>query len=204
MCARIVDKEAKRREILLAATQVVARHGIRTVKIADIAVAAGVGKGTIYEYFSSKEEIYGAIIREYLDRAETVAAKKMFRARAPREKIAALLTGWLETTENESGDFLRLFIDVWSEAIRQTSSGVAEVFDLKSYFHEYRAFVAAVLQEGIDAGDLRSIDTVVAAGSLLALFDGIMLQWLLDPDHVDVRKAIDTTLDIIWNGISAA
>ncbi len=202
MCARIVDKEAKRREILLAAMHVVARHGIGNVKVTNIATAAGIGKGTLYEYFPSKEAIYGAIIREYLDRAEVVAARKMALANSPREKLAALLSAWLETTAEESGDFLRLFIDVWSEAIRQTSPAVAKVFDMKSYFHEYRAFVASILQEAIDGGELRPIDTMVAASGLLAIFDGIMLQWLLDRDRVDVPKTIDTTLDIIWNGIS--
>ena len=203
MSPRIVDKDAKRREILHAAAHIVARSGIANVTMTDIATAAGVGKGTIYEYFASKEEIYGAIIRTYLDRAETVAARRMFRARTPREKISALLTAWLDSTEEESGDFMRLFIDVWSEAIRQTSSEVGKVFDMKSYFRQYRAFVASILQDGIDAGDLKPMDTITAAGSLLALFDGVMLQWLLDRESVDVRKTIDTILNIIWNGIGA-
>jgi AcrR family transcriptional regulator len=183
--------------------RVVAGRGIRDVRVADIAIAAGVGKGTIYEYFVGKEDIYRAVLQEYLDRAEAAAAKRMFRARTPREKIAALLTGWLENAENEPDDLTMLFIDVWSEAIRQTSPDIVRIFDLKKYFHDYRKLVASFLQEGIDAGEFRQVDTMITAGSLLAMCDGIMLQYLLDRDSVDVQETVRTVLDIIWNGIDS-
>ncbi len=202
MCARTTDKNAKRLMILNAATRLVARNGMCNVKVADIAEAAGVGKGTVYEYFSSKEEIYGTIISEYLDRAETFAARKMFRASTQREKVEAFLAGWLEGIEEESEEFIMLFLDVWTEGIRQTSPEVVKIFDLRSYFRDYRDMVASILQEGVDSGELRDVDTSVAAGSLLAMCDGIVLQYLLDREKIDVRKAVDTMLDIVWNGIS--
>ena len=56
---KIVDKAAKKNEILLAAMRLFAEKGVVNSKMADIAIAAGIGKGTIYEYFRSKEEIFG-------------------------------------------------------------------------------------------------------------------------------------------------
>jgi AcrR family transcriptional regulator len=202
LSARVVDKEAKRRAILHAAMRLVARKGIRNVRMSDIARAAGVGKGTVYEYFSGKKEIYAAIIREYLDRAEIMAVRKMFRAHTPRDKITALLTGWMESVENESEDLMMLFIDVWSEAIRRTGPEDGDIFDLRSFFQDYREYVVSILQEGIDAGELRPVNTTVAAGSLLALCDGIMLQWLLDRESLDVKETVNTMIDIVWNGIA--
>ena len=203
MSPKIVDKNAKKQEILRAAIRLFAARGVRNVKMSDVAKAAGVGKGTIYEYFTGKDEIYRAAIKEYLDRAESAAAKEMFRARSPREKLNALLGAWLRSTEAESDELMMLFIDVWSEAIRGGSPDVTAGFDMKAFFHEYRDFVASILQEGIDAGELKPMDTAVVAGSLLALFDGIMLQWLLDRDSVDLPKTLDTVLDIIWDGLRA-
>ena len=203
MSPKIVDKNAKKQEILRAAIRLFAARGVRNVKMSDVAKAAGVGKGTIYEYFTGKDEIYRAAIKEYLDRAESAAAKEMFRARSPREKLNALLGAWLRSTEAESDELMMLFIDVWSEAIRGGSPDITAGFDMKAFFHEYRDFVASILQEGIDAGELKPMDTAVVAGSLLALFDGIMLQWLLDRDSVDLPKTLDTVLDIIWDGLRA-
>ncbi len=55
---KIVDKEAKRKDILNAAIHVFVEQGAAKTKIADIAKRANIGKGTIYEYFSSKEDIF--------------------------------------------------------------------------------------------------------------------------------------------------
>jgi TetR/AcrR family acrAB operon transcriptional repressor len=203
MSPKIVDKKGRRREILRAATQLVARRGIRDVTITDIARAAGVGKGTIYEYFTGKGDIYSAVILEYLDMAETAAAREMFHARSPREKLAALLGGWLKSTEDETDDTIMLFIDVWSEAIRGTDPELDKAFDLRSFFHRYRDYVASILQEAIDRDELAPMNTAVVAGSLLGLFDGIMLQWLLDRDNVDLHETLDTVLDVIWRGLAA-
>ena len=58
MAPKIVDKEAKKTQIIIAATQVFSKLGVAKTKMIDIAQAAGIGKGTIYEYFRSKEEIF--------------------------------------------------------------------------------------------------------------------------------------------------
>ena len=203
MSPKIVNRERKRRDILRAAIEVVGRRGIRNVTMAEIARTAGMGKATIYEYFSGKEEVYGATIQEYLDRAGAAVAKEMFRARGPREKLSALLGGWLRSTVNESDELIMLFLDVWTEAIRGTGTGIGDTLDLRAFFQEYRELVASILQEGIDAGELRPMDTETVAGGLLAAVDGVLLQWLLDRDNVDVVRAADTLVDIFWNGIRA-
>ena len=64
MSPKIIDKEAKKAEILQAAMQVFSRKGVAKTRMADIAVAAGIGKGTIYEYFRSKEEIFAAAFQQ--------------------------------------------------------------------------------------------------------------------------------------------
>ena len=57
MTPRIVDREAKRKQILGAAMTVFARKGINDFRMIEIAEAANMGKGTLYEYFPSKDEL---------------------------------------------------------------------------------------------------------------------------------------------------
>ena len=52
----------KRDQILNAARMVFSRGGLEKGKMADIAKEAGVGKGTVYEYFQSKEKLFNAIV----------------------------------------------------------------------------------------------------------------------------------------------
>lgn len=54
---KIVDKAAKRQEILEAAIAVFVQKGYHAAKMADIAVEAGMGKGTLYEYFPTKDAL---------------------------------------------------------------------------------------------------------------------------------------------------
>ena len=58
---KIVDREEKRDSLVKAAASVFASQGFSRARIADIAEAADVGKGTIYEYFDSKEELFLAV-----------------------------------------------------------------------------------------------------------------------------------------------
>ena len=57
MSALIVDKTKKSEEIILAALKVFAEKGLSNSTIKEIAETAGIGKGTIYEYFKDKNEI---------------------------------------------------------------------------------------------------------------------------------------------------
>lgn len=58
--------EDKRRQIMKAAIGVFAERGFYQAKIADIAAAAGVGKGTVYEYFSSKKDLFQQLLLQLL------------------------------------------------------------------------------------------------------------------------------------------
>jgi len=52
------EKTNKRNQIIEAAAQVFARSGYSNAVVADIALQANIGKGTIYEYFNSKEDLF--------------------------------------------------------------------------------------------------------------------------------------------------
>src|SRR4051812_27425030 len=59
-----VPNEKKRRQITDAAARMFATRPFHKVKLSDIAAAAGVGKGTLYVYFASKEDLYFGLIYE--------------------------------------------------------------------------------------------------------------------------------------------
>lgn len=69
MSPKIVDREAKRQAILAAAIAVFAEKGYHSTKMADIARKAEMGKGTLYEYFRTKEELpkslFGLMLQEF-------------------------------------------------------------------------------------------------------------------------------------------
>lgn len=84
-------KERRREEIILAARRVFFENGFERSKMEDIANRAGIGKGTVYGYFSSKEELFETMvchnINEYKDRLLDISSS----SESFPEKIRALL-----------------------------------------------------------------------------------------------------------------
>ena len=59
-------KDARPAEIVEAALALFAERGFAATKLEDVAARAGIGKGTLYLYFSNKEELFRAVVRQGL------------------------------------------------------------------------------------------------------------------------------------------
>ena len=85
-------KETTRGRLLTAAAQEFARAGFERANIDTISLAAGYAKGTIYNYFPSKEELFLAVVEQALAQAATAAPAP---PDAPaRERLTATLAGF--------------------------------------------------------------------------------------------------------------
>ncbi len=65
---KIVNKEERRREIALSCSDLIHEVGIKKLTVSQAAKTAGIGKGTIYEYFENKEDIIFEIINIHIDK----------------------------------------------------------------------------------------------------------------------------------------
>jgi TetR/AcrR family fatty acid metabolism transcriptional regulator len=65
---RVVDREARRAELVSAAAAVFAERGLAAATISDIVAAAGVAQGTFYLYFDSKDDVVLAVAERFGDR----------------------------------------------------------------------------------------------------------------------------------------
>jgi len=64
----LARKKEKREIILMSAAELFAKNGFHETNITDIAHSAGIGKGTVYEYFSSKDELYIEVVKFNIER----------------------------------------------------------------------------------------------------------------------------------------
>ena len=83
----VVNKEEKRRSIALASKSLLLEHGIKNITISKIAECAGVGKGTIYEYFSNKEDIVVEIISVFIAEHEKMLYELINEDISTKDKI---------------------------------------------------------------------------------------------------------------------
>jgi AcrR family transcriptional regulator len=68
--------EARQRQILACAKRVFAERGFHNANISHICEAAGIGRGTLYQYFTNKRSVLTAILRETLDRARALMQRQ--------------------------------------------------------------------------------------------------------------------------------
>src|SRR5438045_7862535 len=76
--------------ILEAARKVFAKKGFSDATVDDIALAAGVAKGTVYLYYSSKREVYFAALKFGIEQMYAALADQLKRVSTPAEKLRSL------------------------------------------------------------------------------------------------------------------
>ncbi len=202
MSPRIIDKVEKKTQILKAAIRVFAQNGIVKTKMADIARISGIGKGTIYEYFRSKEDIFEEAYRLFFQGMEEKIAS-VFESDDidPEQKLRMLMTKTMEELFADGGEFAGIMMAFWSEGVRTKDERISGIINLEQVYAEYRTMIAAILQEGMQKGMFRKVDAFLTASVLIGAMDGILLQCILDPRIFAPKDAIEVLLDSYLNGI---
>lgn len=178
-----------------AAAGVFAEKGFHGASTRDIAERMGIKQGSLYYYFSSKEEALGAVclfgIEDYVHRMEQIAnSEQPFEA-----KLLATLTSHL-SSYREKNEALKVYNDerLYLPEEKRTV--------LKQLGSRYRQLLEGMFEEGIRQGVIRqSIDCHFAALAVI----GICNAWgdiiVRDPD-LDIFDIIQKSSDLLLNGFS--
>lgn len=106
---RAAKKESTRAQLIATAIDLFARNGIDGTTVEQIAAEAGVGKGTVYNYFAAKEDIVVAFIAE-LERSSLPAVKRFAESRAPLEEILEGFAWQLLKAKRDHVPFMHAFL----------------------------------------------------------------------------------------------
>jgi len=86
----------RRRALIDAAVEVFFAKGYHACRVADVAEAAGISQGTVYNYVNSKEDLLFMIVEDHFLAYERIVGSALEPARTSREKLDALLKGTVE------------------------------------------------------------------------------------------------------------
>lgn len=196
---KIVDKDLKRSQILEAALRVFAKKGLAKTTMIEIANEAGVGKGTLYEYFKNKDEIIGTGFDYFMDRINTVIAKHTYRVHDPLEKLRSFFHAWIVFLKESDTDFMEVILDYWAEGLRDDERGA--LVRLNQMYIEYRAMIQYLLDDCVASNKIRSVNTLITASIIIGALDGILLQWVLDKNVFSIEEAIQTLSEEMIQGL---
>jgi len=198
---KTVDREKKRDMILLAAMRLFAKKGIDGTKMEEVAKEAKIAKGTIYEYFKSRDELLNLAFNYILVLINKLVRQRISEAESPEEKLKAGFLAYLDTAALGIDEYIEILPDLWSYGVR-ARDGQAEVqFDLSWIYHQFREQYARVLKDGMEKGRFRQLDIDAAATTITAAADGIYLQWMADREKINPHTQAANFIDIFIKGI---
>ncbi len=197
MSPKVVDKTAKRQEILDAALRVFARKGFKNTKMIDIAEEAGIGKGTIYEYFRHKDEMLLAAFANYIQQGDAVVKAVLASPRSPVDKIQEILRGTVEVYGRDP-EVARVFFDFW--AVGMQNAEQPEI-DFRPIYARYRALSRELLAQAVAAGQVRGTISEHTASILIGVVEGLFLQWIVDPSAFSLQDTVAGVIDTLFHGI---
>jgi AcrR family transcriptional regulator len=199
MAPKIVDKGEKRMQIAHAAVEVFARQGFDRAKMDDVAREAGVGKGTLYEYYADKEALlqgaFDLLMGMYMEQFKSGVRHD----RPPLETLRAVTDGVIAAMEHV-GPVYKFFIEYMLYASRHPKATAA----LAEMLESFRAMAKGLFEQGVEDGTLRSdLDTEAAAAVFAAWFDGAIFHWIVLPEGTTLRQMADQFLDLMLRGMLA-
>jgi AcrR family transcriptional regulator len=187
---------ATRRKLLSAAKQIFAQQGFEAARLEDIAAGAGYTRGAFYANFEDKEEIFFALLEEWVrERIESITAA-LRRHTDPLEKLAALRKHYAEVATDRRLVLISLEFKLF--ALRHPEAHAR----LRNRHRRIRASWGKLFYELLEAlGGKLPVKGPAVSTCLAALAHGLLLEHLVDPKTLsdsDVRHMLGLFFDSIF------
>lgn len=187
--------ERTRQRILHTALKIFAEHGYSGVSLREVASQAGITHTGLLHYFAGKDDLLLTMMIER-DRAEIEAMRRFVESSAatatgPRS-VDEVIIRWVvrDIARNQSRpDIAPLFVKLSAEA---TESSHPAHHYFRSRYTALRESLTRAFTHEFAAADppVRARDPRLCAQQLIALADGLQVQWLLDPQSTDMVASL--------------
>lgn len=194
----------KRQQILEAAYTVFSRKGYHRATVDEIIALADTGKGTVYNYFVNKEQLFYTLIKERSANFETEL-----------KEIAALTEPALYKVKRAIKVFLEFYVanaDLWRVLMHEMRGFAHEEPSsfTKDQREKYRerfvqtiGVLQTILQEGIEQGAIRKCDIHKAAHGLFSVIVMMVFQGFVADDSDSIDTVANSIADIFLYGVAA-
>jgi AcrR family transcriptional regulator len=197
--ARRADDDGRRGELIAAASRVIAEHGIAAATTRRIAEEAGVPPGLVHYWFSGKDELLEAVIADTLASIESAVGESRVEPAPAGDPVAPLLeqlqAAFRTVEADDRGRQLAMY-EMTTWVLRKPD--LAPV--ARSQYEAYRRLAADGLASvGIDPAAEPALVQLVTA-----VFDGLTLSWLADPEGTDPEAALRLLAELVARGRGAS
>lgn len=187
---KIVDKVEKRKNIAKSTCGLFIEKGFVNISISEIAKVAGVGKGTIYEYFNNKEDIIFELMICLQEDYDPKLQENLKQAKTAKEKIIHLFDIYLSddvitTTQRKIyKEFLAVCLNNPTKEITKFHRDIKE---------KYALVVKEIFEDAIQNNQLKSISLKFIT-SIFATVEGL---FILEDSKVQILEYIDNLFEVL-------
>jgi AcrR family transcriptional regulator len=185
-------------QIINAAEDVFTKKGFDEARMDDIAEQTGLSKGTLYNYFKSKDDLIIAILDRIFQREFKVFESIDLTNMSATDAIWS----FAETTSKDVKMMMRLLpITYEFMGLAFRNKLVQKAF--KTYFNRFMDILVPIIQHGIDSGEFRPADAKEVALAMGAIMEGTLLLWVYDKSLVDPEVHIRSGMKLLLEGVKA-
>jgi TetR/AcrR family fatty acid metabolism transcriptional regulator len=203
------EAEVRRREILEAAARVFARRGFHAATIAEVAAEAGVAVGSIYVYFDTKDQLYFSVVDEKAEELLSFLHAELARVPTALGKLRRLVVAELEFF-SRNREFLKIYLSTRSGLEWTLKDDFGKAVSRK--YAAYLEMVTAIIQRGIDegelgaapTGELGAAPTADLAYALVGMVNSVVFKWVEEDDLAPLGPKADWLVELFSRAAGAA
>jgi AcrR family transcriptional regulator len=188
-----VDKEQRRKEIAMACIDLIHDVGIKKLTVAQVAQVAGIGKGTIYEYFENKDDIVFEIMNIHVEENHKQFLETIKTIETTKEKIFLCFKFVLDDSEenlrhfNGYKEYVSIVLSDENDVMCEFNGSCKVFFDLQ---------LRKIIQEGIDNNEL--IPEAMSLAEGLLVFEKGLALLKMSQKNFDAKYVGESFLNNLW------
>ncbi|WP_067713521.1 TetR/AcrR family transcriptional regulator [Nocardia yamanashiensis] len=189
-----VKAAQREEEIVAAAVRVLSTVGVAGTTLRAVAAEAGIALGTLHYVFPSKDKLLRAVITAVTgDVAETLQLDVHVDRGVAHVLRGSVLNFWKTLVENDIGLQIMQYELAMHSARTEGAGGLAHL-----QYERYTALVAEFCAEAARlAGERCAVDFDTLGRLSLAVVDGLIVQYVANPDRERARRDLDRAVDMV-------
>lgn len=196
MSPRKINKDEKRREIAISCADKIHCVGMKNITVSEVAKMAGVGKGTIYEYFDNKEDIVFEIMNIHIEQYHKEIIDEISKLDSVREKVEVFFKFVLDDSEENMAHF-NGYREFLATVLAEDNLKMKEFNRNKNDF--FKNELIKILEQGVQKDQLKK-EAIDLAEGILTYQKGLALRKMSQADFdtkVNFQKFIDTIFKLL-------
>ena len=182
-------RHIKRKKIAQSTCDLFLEKGYSNITISELAQTAGIGKGTIYEYFENKEDIIFELMASLQEEYDEKLHKKLNESISSKEKVLSLFDIFLssnmkaDTQRKIYREFLSIYIHNKTDAMKQYNENM---------MNKYKIILEGIFEEAISKNEISEMSLLLIP-SIFATLQGF---FIMDEDRENSNLYISNLFEL--------